>query len=131
MSPTVHLLPGHSLHCQVMRRWNPGIGKWRQNDGPVFLFVFVCHSLDDFKVGYIKWLITVLIVLTYATVGPIAFLNGALVFLPSGLTATASLATIVLVAFRAYVYDVYSHMKCSTINKKRHITRMRTKEINR
>ena len=59
--------------------------------------------MDNFKVGYIKWLITVLIVLTNATVGPIAFLNGALVFLPSGLTATASLATIDVVAFRAYV----------------------------
>ena len=67
-------------------------------------FVFVSHGLDNFKVGNVKGLVAVLIVLAYATMRPIAFLDGALVLSPPSLTATASLANIDLFAFRANMF---------------------------
>ena len=42
--------------------------------------------------------------MAYATVGPIACLNGALVFLPPSLAAMSSLPNIDLIAFGAYVF---------------------------
>ena len=33
-----------------------------------FFLVFVCHGFDDFEVGGVEWLITVFVVLAYATV---------------------------------------------------------------
>ena len=60
--------------------------------------------MDNFKVGNVKGLVAVLIVLAYATMRPIAFLDGALVLSPPSLTATASLVNIDLFAFRANMF---------------------------
>ena len=60
--------------------------------------------MDWTTLGNVKGLVAVLIVLAYATMRPIAFLDGALVLSPPSLTATASLANIDLFAFRANMF---------------------------
>ena len=69
-----------------------------------FSLVLSRHGLDDLEVRDVKGLVAALIVLAYATVRPILFLNGALMFTPSRFTAPTSLANINFTTFRAYIF---------------------------
>ena len=69
-----------------------------------FSLVFSRHSLDDLEVGDVERLVTVLMVLAYATVRPVPFLNSALMFSPSSLAATAGLPNIDFTTFGAHIF---------------------------